>query len=234
MPRACSASVTFGCSSSGIGACLPGRGWTELCVTSRSSSRPACSSSSHGSMSRITAIACQPSRVLRAAYLDMDGTLLGRGASLMHDAAGRFTLLGARALEACARAGVEVVPYSGRRRSTLLHNAVLMGLRSYIYEAGCGMVLDGEVHALAEEDDDAGANALLLSHYAGRLEMYDPWNLGRESSRLYLGFGVDVAEADELLIEGGFEGFRLVDNGVMHGVDGGGRAYHLVPRAASK
>src|SRR4051812_8122731 len=157
MPRACSASATFGCSSSGIGAWLPGRGWTELCVTRRSSSRPACSSSSHGSMSRITAIACQPSRVFRAAYLDMDGTLLGRGASLLHDAAGRFSLLGARALEACARAQVEVVPYSGRRRSTLLHNAVLMGLRSYIYEAGCGMILDGEVHALAEEDDDAGA-----------------------------------------------------------------------------
>ena len=27
---------------------------------------------------------------------------------------------------------------------------------------------------------------------------------------------------------------RLVDNGIMQGVDGGGRAYHLVPRAASK
>ena len=53
-------------------------------------------------------------------------------------------------------------------------------------------------------------------------------------SRLFLGRDVDAAAADELLIEGGFEGWRLADNGVMHGVDGGGRAYHLVPRAASK
>jgi hydroxymethylpyrimidine pyrophosphatase-like HAD family hydrolase len=164
----------------------------------------------------------------------MDGTLLGRRASLFHDADGAFTMLGARAFEACARAEVEVVPYSGRRQSTLLHNAVMLGLRSWIYEAGCGMVIDGEQQLLTEEIDDAAANALLLSHYAGRLEMYDPWNRGRESSRLYLGFGVDVAEADELLIEEGFGAWRLVDNGVMHGAAAGGRAYHLVPREASK
>jgi hydroxymethylpyrimidine pyrophosphatase-like HAD family hydrolase len=172
--------------------------------------------------------------VLRAAYVDMDGTLLGRRASLFHDADGAFTMLGARALEACARAEVEVVPYSGRRQSTLLHNAVILGLRSWIFEAGCGMVVDGEVVPLVEEENDSGANALLLSRYAGRLEMYDPWNRGRESSRLYLGFGVDVVEADELLTEEGFGGWRLVDNGVMHGAAAGGRAYHLVPRSASK
>jgi hydroxymethylpyrimidine pyrophosphatase-like HAD family hydrolase len=172
--------------------------------------------------------------VLRAAYVDMDGTLLGRRASLFHDGEGAFTMLGARALEACARASVEVVPYSGRRQSTLLHNAVMLGLRSWIFEAGCGMVLDGEVQLLTDDVDDAGANALLLSRYAGRLEMYDPWNLGRESSRLYLGRDVSVAEADELLTEAGFGSWRLVDNGLMHGAGDGGRAYHLVPRSASK
>ncbi len=164
----------------------------------------------------------------------MDGTLLGRHASLFHDGDGAFTMLGARALEACWRADVEVVPYSGRRQSTLLHNAVLLGLCSYIFEAGCGMVLDGEVESLVDEIDDSTANAVLLERYAGRLRMYDPWNRGRESSRLYLGFGVEVAEADELLIEEGFGAFRLVDNGVMHGAAAGGRAYHLVPRGASK
>jgi hydroxymethylpyrimidine pyrophosphatase-like HAD family hydrolase len=172
--------------------------------------------------------------VLRAAYVDMDGTLLGRRASLFHDGDGAFTMLGARALEACSRADVEVVPYSGRRQSTLLHNGVMLGVRSWIFEAGCGMVIDGELQLLTEEIDDTEANALLLSRYPGRLEMYDPWNRGRESSRLYLGFGVEVAEADELLIEEGFGAFRLVDNGVMHGAADGGRAYHLVPRSASK
>jgi phosphoglycolate phosphatase len=172
--------------------------------------------------------------VLRAAYLDMDGTLLGRGGSMFHDAEGAFTMLGARALEACARAEVEAVPYSGRRRSTLLHDARLLGLRSYIFEAGVGLVLDGEVQWMAEEVDDGNANALLLERYAGRLETYDPWQLGRESSRLYLGHGVDAAEADALLEDAGHGHFRLVDNGAMHGVRGDGRALHLVPRAASK
>jgi hydroxymethylpyrimidine pyrophosphatase-like HAD family hydrolase len=170
--------------------------------------------------------------VLRAAYVDMDGTLLGRRASLFHDGDGAFTMLGARALEACARADVEVVPYSGRRQSTLLHNGVMLGVRSWIFEAGCGMVIDGELQLLTEELDDSGANKLLLERFS--LEMYDPWNRGRESSRLYLGFGVEVAEADELLIAEGFGAFRLVDNGVMHGAAAGGRAYHLVPRSASK
>ena len=51
-----------------------------------------------------------------ALYLDLDGTLLGRGASLLHDGEGGLTLLGVRAIEACLRADVEVVLMSGRRR----------------------------------------------------------------------------------------------------------------------
>lgn len=50
---------------------------------------------------------------LRSVYTDLDGSLLGRGGSLFHDAEGEFTLLGARGLEACHRAGVEIVLYSG-------------------------------------------------------------------------------------------------------------------------
>jgi phosphoglycolate phosphatase len=184
--------------------------------------------------------------VLRAAYLDLDGTLLGRGASLLHDADGAFTLLGARALEACARADVEVVPYSGRRQSTLLHDARMLGLPSYICEAGCGLVLDGELEWLTDglEPRDgktiheqivaSGAPALLLEHYAGRLEVFAPWQQGRDVSLLFLGEDIASEEADALLTENGFGFLRLVDNGVMHGVMGDGRAYHLIPRAASK
>ena len=174
--------------------------------------------------------------MLRAAYVDMDGTLLGHGASLFRDGEGGFTRMAARAIEACFRAGVEVVPYSGRRRTTLFHDVRLLGLRSYIFEAGCGVVIDGEVAWEASETDDSRANELLLERYAGRLEMYDPWQLGRESSRLYLGASdLDAGEVDELLVDEGLGAWRLVDNGVMHGVgDTSGRAFHLVPRSASK
>jgi len=45
---------------------------------------------------------------IRCVYTDLDGTLLGRAASLFRDADGAFTLLPARGLEACHRAGAAV------------------------------------------------------------------------------------------------------------------------------
>ena len=50
--------------------------------------------------------------------------------TFVHDGDGDFSLLGARALEACARAEVEFVIYSGRRRSTLWHDARILGVHS--------------------------------------------------------------------------------------------------------
>ncbi|MDP9190021.1 MAG: HAD hydrolase family protein, partial [Actinomycetota bacterium] len=82
--------------------------------------------------------------VLRCVYTDLDGTLLGRFGSLFRDAEGNFSMLQARALEACHRAGAEVVLKSGRREPQVLEDSRLMGQTAYIYEAGCAVVLDGE------------------------------------------------------------------------------------------
>src|ERR1044072_1054404 len=81
---------------------------------------------------------------LRCVYTDLDGTLLGPRGTLFRDADGNFSLMQARALEACHRAGVEVVIMSGRRESTVASDARLLGQTSYIYEAGCGVMIDGE------------------------------------------------------------------------------------------
>ena len=191
---------------------------------------------------------------LRCVYCDLDGTLLGAGASFLHDADGAFSLLGARALEACERAGAEVVLYSGRRHSTLFADARMLGIRSYAFEAGAGFVLDGELHwltaALAGRDpgdgktifdviEASGAPALLLERYVGRLEYHSPWHLDRDVSHLFRG-EVDSVEADALLVEAGHGNLRLVDNGAIVARSPGlvgverPRAYHLVPRDASK
>ena len=161
---------------------------------------------------------------LRCVYTDLDGTLLGRGASLFRTAEGEFTLLAARALEACHRAGAEVVIKSGRRRAQVMEDARLIGQTSYIFEVGSGLVIDGEltfltgdlqptedrtIHAQIEE---TGAPALLLERYAGRLEPHAPWHVDREVSHLFRG-RVDAAEANELLGEEGHADLRLVDNG---------------------
>ena len=174
---------------------------------------------------------------LRAVYTDLDGTLLGAGASLLRDGEGGFSALGVRALEACHRAGVEVVLYSGRRRDQLFHDARILGVGSYVFEAGSGVVVSGETSWLTDTRHDqitaSGAPALLLERYAGRLEYHEPWHEGREVSHLLRG-SVDTDEANALVAE---HGLRLLDNGAirrtMPGVEQA-HAYHLLPREASK
>jgi hydroxymethylpyrimidine pyrophosphatase-like HAD family hydrolase len=188
---------------------------------------------------------------IRCVYTDLDGTLLGRDASLFRDADGGFTLLPARALEACHRAGVEVVLKSGRRKAQVMEDARLLGQSAYIYEVGSGLVIDGEETLLAGElqpgdgrsvhdlIEEAGAPRLLLDTYAGRLEHHSPWHLGREVSHLFRGL-VEPAEANALLASHGLGHLRLVDNGAIAPKDslpdlaGPPHAYHLIPREASK
>jgi hydroxymethylpyrimidine pyrophosphatase-like HAD family hydrolase len=188
---------------------------------------------------------------LRCVYTDLDGTLLGRGASLFRDADGEFTLLPARGLEACHRAAAEVVLYSGRRRAQVMEDARLLGQSAYIYEVGCGMRFDGEdvyltgdlkptpernVHQLIA---DSGAPGLLLEVYDGRLESHAPWHRDREFSHLMRGL-VNPAEVNDLLDQHGHTNLRLVDNGAISRgetqlqLEDRPHAYHLIPRAASK
>jgi phosphoglycolate phosphatase len=185
---------------------------------------------------------------LRCVYCDLDGTLVGRRGSLLHDGEGNVSLLGARAAEACLRAGVEIVLTSGRRRVTVEQPARLIGQSAFVYESGAAVVLDGEEHWLTgdlvprdgrtihAQIADSGAPALLLEHYAGRLEYHDQWRLDREVSHLLRG-RIDAMEADALLLEHGYVNLRVVDNGIIHPPVPGRpdlHAYHLLPRTASK
>jgi len=186
---------------------------------------------------------------LRCVYTDLDGTLLGQGASLFRDAEGAFSLAQARGLEACQRAGAEVVIMSGRREPQVHEAARLMGQTSYIYEAGCAFAIDGETSLLTgemkpdenrtiyEQIEARGVPRLLFDHFPGRLEYHDPWHHGRVYSHLFRG-KVDVDEANALLGEHGDDDLRLLDNGAigkpMAAIDGRTHAYHLVPRMVGK
>jgi hydroxymethylpyrimidine pyrophosphatase-like HAD family hydrolase len=226
---------------------------------------------------------------LRCLYLDLDGTLLGRGASLLHDGEGNVSFEGVRAIQACLRADVEIVLMSGRRRAQVAEDARLFGQSAYIFEAGACVVLGagdigsagavsglarsggasspplgsatattrtsgapagGEEHwltgelqpgelTIARQIELSGAPALLLEHYAGRLEYHEPWHTDREVSHLLRGL-VDAREVDRLLAEHGHGDLRLVDNGVVHRRSPAlaelphVRGYHLVPAGASK
>jgi phosphoglycolate phosphatase len=188
---------------------------------------------------------------VRCLYVDLDGTLLGRRASLLHDGEGGISLLGVRAIEACLRADVEIVLMSGRRRAQVNEDARLLGQSAYIFECGSGLMLDGELHwltgalqpadgvAIAERIEASGAPALLLERYAGRLEYHTPWSINREVSHLFRG-AVDPFEVQTVLEDAGYGWLRLVDNGVVRArseqVAGLPvvHAYHLIPAGASK
>jgi hydroxymethylpyrimidine pyrophosphatase-like HAD family hydrolase len=186
---------------------------------------------------------------MRCLYADLDGTLLGPGGSLLRGAGNEFSLAAVRALEACHRAGVEVVLFSGRRQQTVFEDARLLGQGSFIFELGCGLVLDGELEWLTgdfrpsaqdgsiyQQIEASGAPELLLECYAGRLEYHTPWSVGREVSHLFRG-SVELQQANALVAP---YGLRIVDNGVV--VEHSGRnpemaivrAYHLIPAVASK
>ncbi len=189
---------------------------------------------------------------MRCLYVDLDGTLLGPGASLLRGADGRFSSMGVRALEACWRAGAEVVLYSGRRQQSVFESARMIGSSAYIFELGAGLVLDGELEWLTDgvvpsenagsifdQIEASGAPALLIESYARQLEYHTPWSRHREVSHLFRG-SVDLQATHALLAEAGIDWLRLVDNGVIreHAERMPGlevvHAYHLVPSGASK
>lgn len=187
---------------------------------------------------------------MKCVYLDLDGTLLGLSASLVHDGEGRADLAGVRAIEACHRAGLEIAFISGRREAQVREDTRLLGGSAYAFESGACLVTDGERDWLTgewqpseltihQQIEQCGAGKLLLEAYAGRLEHHEPWHTGREVSHLYRGL-IDAGEANELLAANGHGTLRLCDNGSVHHRTEAladlpaMRAYHLVPAGATK
>lgn len=189
---------------------------------------------------------------VRCLYADLDGTLLGPGGSLLRGAGGGFALEGVRALQACWRAGAEVVLYSGRRQNSVFEHSRIIGSSSYSFELGCGLVVDGELEWLTDgivpsssegtifdQIERSGAPAFLLERYAGRLEYHTPWSIGREVSHLFRG-DIDPVSVRADLDGAGYDWLRLVDNGAVHARSEQmaglpvTHAYHLIPAGASK
>ncbi|HEV8571630.1 MAG TPA: HAD family phosphatase [Actinomycetota bacterium] len=194
---------------------------------------------------------------LRVVYVDLDGTLLGPGGSLFAAGDGQVTTRATDAVAGLHRAGIALVPISGRTVQLVREAARLLGSRSYIAELGAITSFDGEfVHDLGafrgsgtpfEAMARSGAAALLMETFEGTFEPHAPWaHLPREASMLFRG-QVDLAEARRLLDRSGFDWLSLEDNGIIPRRLPGSRgdrfpgldvadvhAYHLVPRGVSK
>ena len=94
----------------------------------------------------------------------------------------------------------------------MLEDAKLIGSTSYIYEVGCGVVIDGEKTVLVGDakaerarpwrrrSSIQGSAGELFEHFAGHLEWHSAWHRQRRHSLLFRG-KVDTDEANRLLAE---------------------------------
>jgi phosphoglycolate phosphatase len=186
----------------------------------------------------------------RVLFSDVDGTLVGRGGSLLADLDGGATLRAAEALIAARRAGLEVVLVSGRTRAQLFEACRLLGLRDAIGELGTVLLRDRRAELQwgrtprelgatpAEALERSGALATVLEKFAGRIEPHVPWHQGRQGTALLRG-QVEAAEVDAVLRAQGFGWAQLQDNGRLRGGyphlgPGETHAFHLLPAGVSK
>jgi hydroxymethylpyrimidine pyrophosphatase-like HAD family hydrolase len=191
-------------------------------------------------------------------YTDLDGTMLARGGCVLADAGGQPSTRVAEAIVALNRAGLRVVPVSGRTRMQLTELARLMGWRDFIAEAGCVRVDDvglpsaRVIYDTGEWPDgtadgstpyelirDVGSIDALQRTFPAQVEYHTPWHLNREGSHLLRGC-LDLVDAQAVLDTLDLP-IGILDNGIVHPREHGLacfdapiHAYHLVPKGVTK
>ena len=188
-------------------------------------------------------------------YTDLDGTLLGRGASVLRDDTGEHTLDTARAIVDINTAGLPVVMVSGRNFIQLAEDSRLLGWTDFIGEVGAlrstgrerrveYMLGDWTADQVPEEITpyeailEAGALDLLETAFPNRIERHVPWDSDRVVTFILRG-EVEIEEAQAVLDQIDLP-VQIVDNGVIHPMNHGLvgvetiHAYHLVPKGTSK
>lgn len=193
-------------------------------------------------------------------YTDLDGTLLGKGGTLLVDGeTGDPSTAAAEAVVAVNQAGLEVVIVSGRSRIQLMEVARVCGWFDFIAEAGAvrsywtgservlvydtGLwpeTLPADGRSVFEEIVESGAYEALVAAFPAQVEYHDPWHLNRDASHVLRGC-MDMAAAQAVLDDRIELPLSVLDNGVVrravpHLECGGDlpHAYHIVPRGVSK
>lgn len=186
-------------------------------------------------------------------YCDLDGTLVGPGASLFTTTSGESSLDGLMAVERLHDAGVPLVLVSGRTLQQMEEAARLLGALGFIAELGGIVAWRADLRSPWEVERDvggytgtgtpheamvrSGAGAFLLERYNGALEPHAPWSsLPRESTMLLRGYAPDAQDA---LREAGYDWLEFLDNGIISRAFPGlvvdeVHAYHLVAKGVSK
>lgn len=189
-------------------------------------------------------------------YTDLDGTMLAQGGTLLKDPTGAPSLTVAETIVEANRAGLTIVPVSGRSRLQLTEIVRMVGWQDFIAEAGAIRTYwDGSdreiIYDIPEWTFDLGGNTpleiiratgfleALQEEFPGCIEYHSPWHHARETTDVFRGY-IDRQRALEVL-----DGFpvpvSIIDNGVIHPKkhtlkesDEPIRVYHLAPAGVSK
>jgi haloacid dehalogenase-like hydrolase len=193
---------------------------------------------------------------VRVVYTDLDGTMVGPRGSFWHTAGRELTADPATALLDLHRAGVALVPVSGRTFEQVVEAARIFAADGAIAELGSVVSWDAGrgVHHLTgalpaahagrtpmEVMAELGVVEDLLARHRGRLEWHAPWHTTHHTDALLRG-RVDPLAVDAELAERGAGWLTLKDNGSIPPTSRmtlvpealPPRVYHLMPRGISK
>ncbi len=188
---------------------------------------------------------------LRVIYSDLDGTLLNDKGCLIKDVCGNYFFGVVRLFKEIAKNGWDIVLASGRNKLQLKYNAMLLSVKNYIPELGCEMVYDfGEkvyttfdLKKFNYEITRGGKDLIkiieiLKKEFPGKIESLLEWSMERTYNALLFG-DINLEKANKLLIDNGFGGLSLEDNGYSNLVNlnlnvENLRIYNLVPKGVHK
>ena len=144
---------------------------------------------------------------------------------LVKDCDGNYYIGVVELLEKIAEKNWDVVLVSGRNKIQLRCNAQLLGLKNYISELGSELVYNlGEKIYVTFDNrkyhyeitkngkDLVNIIKIFKEKFPGRIDSRLEWSKDRTYNALFFG-EVDIDEANKVLMEAGYKGLVLLDNG---------------------
>lgn len=195
-------------------------------------------------------------------FTDLDATMLAPGSCALSDNEGNPSTALLEAVVALKRAGIEIIPCSGRNRTMLQEDARILGFNSYIGEMGSLLMLDlkanrweyftGDMpydptcgltpHQIIEK---TGVCQRIIDRWPGRIEYHNDMSTGYKYREATVGMRGEVPdpEVQAMLDETGL-GLVWANNGYLTyvskpttldlGEDGPGRAFNILPTGLDK
>jgi len=168
---------------------------------------------------------------LKVIYTDLDGTLLNDRGCLIKDGDDHYFLGAVDCIRKIGEKGIDLVLASGRNKTQLRYNAQMIGAKNYIAELGCELVYDlgrdvrvtFDSKKINYQTTYGGKDLIriidiLKDAFPGKIEGRVEWSKYRSYNALFFG-EIDLARANKLLKEKGYQGLHLVENGKSALVD---------------